>query len=919
MSQAAAIPSGALFVARQVIKATVNGVPTEFDISNAADQVLQLQPYKGINREDFIYQLQIDFNIFVERSSVIAKDYQPWLEAKRTELEPFRFWNRYRTYLETEKHLPDVVIKELDRSTTEILDHTFDPKSDKAWDRRGLIVGHVQSGKTSSYTGLICKAIDAGFKLIIVLAGMHEDLRSQTQIRIDEGVLGIDTSRGTSFELGTTRVGVGAMAGTELYTVHTKTTSAAKGDFGKTQAQSQTALFGDEPHILVVKKNKSILKNVMDWVSFAAGKDDPLRPGKKIIRKVPVLVIDDEADHASVNTAQIRDDDGELDPELEPKTINKMIRQLLAMFEQKAYVGYTATPQANILIPPEFRSDDWEEDIFPESFIFNLSAPSNYYGSEIIFGSPLRGQDGLPIIRNIFDSGNIFPVGHRSTLEVEELPLSLKEAMKAFILIIAARKARGQVNVHNSMLVHVTRFKNVQQQVVDLVEDEKEYLRKLIEAGPKGGAGPLLDELRFIWENDFVKTTPAVQESVDFDTFSNLRWNDIEPHLADAVTVIKVKQLNSSAKDALDYKVHERTGLNVIAIGGDKLSRGMTLEDLSVSYFVRQSRMYDTLMQMGRWFGYRRGFGDLCRIYTDPILVQWYQHISDAFIRMREQFDVMRDEGATPKDFGLKILSHAGSLLVTSPNKMRAGTAIRLGYSGGVTVSTSYSLDKDAILQNFERLRTFVGKLGTPSSTGRGNHALWTGVRAEQVETFLRGLTVPNTVIQAHPNLLADFIERQQGHGGLEAWTVALASGKGEKILEVGNISIHRTKRSNSNWDKRLKNYAIKSPLSPTDEALDLDDATFAEADRRAREYAMAKNNGSDRNYKTYIGMQARQLRAPGNGLLIIYPIESEQINDVLPDNTALVGYAISFPGDDNAEDVEFIANEVLRKELFGE
>ena len=135
-------------------------------------------------------------------------------------------------------------------------------------------------------------------------------------------------------------------------------------------------------------------------------------------------------------------------------------------------------------------------------------------------------------------------------------------------------------------------------------------------------------------------------------------WEEVSSQLPDVVSDIQVRMINGTAKDALDYSEYEGAGLKVIAIGGDKLARGLTLEGLCVSYFLRASRMYDTLMQMGRWFGYRPGYLDLCRLYTTPDLSEWFGHIADAAEELREEFDIMAATGATPREYGLKVQSH---------------------------------------------------------------------------------------------------------------------------------------------------------------------------------------------------------------------------------------------------------------------
>jgi hypothetical protein len=371
----------------------------------------------------------------------------------------------------------------------------------------------------------------------------------------------------------------------------------------------------------VVKKNARVLQNLLDWVEWASNGRDP-ETGRRVVRDVPLLVIDDEADHASVDTnEQAFDENGQPDPDHDPTAINRCVRRLLRFFEKSAYVGYTATPFANISIHERARTADDGDDLFPRGFIINLPAPSNYAGPVRIFGLIGSSEDGAegkpapPLIRQVTDHAHSLEPGERSGWMPPrhrnghrpiyggqpEIPPSLQLAIHSFLLSCAARQARGQVRVHNSMLIHVTRFTSVQQAVYNQVREELSSIRRRIRRGDGGSPRPLLSELRELWEEDFIPTT----HFFDDPDSPPLPWESIEPLLAQVVSGIEVRRINGSAKDILDYELNKETGLSVIAIGGDKLSRGLTLEGLTVSYFLRASRMYDTLMQMGRWFGYR--------------------------------------------------------------------------------------------------------------------------------------------------------------------------------------------------------------------------------------------------------------------------------------------------------------------------
>ena len=458
-------------------------------IRDKVQLVLQMLQAEGtgdkIEAESLVREVESRCNVWIGRGTVLEmqEDHVVWLPDRRSQID-WHLWNRYRRYLEEEEFWGEQTVIRMDELTDQILERIEDPAREGAWDRRGMVVGQIQSGKTANYIGLICKAADAGYKLIIVLAGLHNNLRSQTQLRIDTGYLGFDTQLSRAFDQQNLRMGVGLLPGAEFVTVHSLTSSADNGDFNRRVAEQVGVLPGGaDPVILVIKKNKSVLRNLMMWARSVRGERDP-QSGKIIVKDIPILVIDDEADNASINTNSLpRDETGNILDDYDVTAINGLIRQLLDSFERSAYVGYTATPFANIFIYPQGETDTHGQDLFPRSFIINLPVPSNHIGPAEIFGMDLDedvglpSHEGLPIVRIIDDYESFIPDGHKKDHVPESLPESLKQAMRCFILSCAARMARGQVNMHNSMLVHVTRYVAVQQKIIELVSEELNRLR----------------------------------------------------------------------------------------------------------------------------------------------------------------------------------------------------------------------------------------------------------------------------------------------------------------------------------------------------------------------------------------------------------------------------------------------------------
>ena len=341
---------------------------TREQIEEHVTQVLQMPNFSELDRNQLIREIESIYSVRVEDYRIIEREERrlPWLNARRAEIN-WNFWSRYRSYLQDEKNFAPDTLNKLDRLTDRILDSLFDPTANIEIDKKGLVVGQVQSGKTSNYTGLICKAADAGFELIIVLAGIHNNLRSQTQLRLDEGFLGFDTQHTRAFNQNNIRIGVGRINRASV--AHSLTSSLDNGDFTQGAANSSGFNFDtNEPIIAVVKKNPHVLRRLHQWLSAQAVQEEN---GQRKIRNKSLLLIDDEADNASINISN--------DPE-QRSTINRWITQIIGLFGKSGYVGYTATPFANIFIPIE------EDNLSPRDFIINIPAPSNYIGPERVFG-----------------------------------------------------------------------------------------------------------------------------------------------------------------------------------------------------------------------------------------------------------------------------------------------------------------------------------------------------------------------------------------------------------------------------------------------------------------------------------------------------------------------------------------------------
>jgi len=708
-------------------------------------------------------------------------------------------------------------------------------------------------------------------------------------------------------------MGVGLLPGAEFVTVHSLTSSADNGDFNRRVAEQVGVLpGGSDPVILVVKKNKSVLRNLLMWALSVRGERDP-NSGKTIVRDIPLFVIDDEADNASINTNSIpRDETGRILDDFDVTAINGLIRRLLDSFEQSAYVGYTATPFANIFIYPDGETDKHGEDLFPRSFIINLPTPSNHIGPAEVFGMDLDedvglpGHEGLPIVRIIDDYQSFIPDRHKKDHVPESLPESLKEAMKCFILTCAARMARGQINTHNSMLVHVTRYIAVQEKVAELIFEELSRLRRRLEYGDGQSSYKLIEEIKSLWDNDYTPTMRDVGNIVGDDPLlTPVSWDNVAGHLYDAASRIQVKRINGTAKDVLDYRDHPN-GLSIIAIGGDKLSRGLTLEGLTVSYYLRASRMYDTLLQMGRWFGYRPGYLDLCRVFTTAELVEWYRHITLASEELKREFDYMAAVGRTPEDYGLRVRTHPNGLLVTAVNKMRSGTEMEMSYAGQSAETTIFEKRQAILDRNLQAVERFIRERGKPASYRSGN-MIWEHVNPEAITALLSDVRI-------HPDnrkvsLVHDYIEAQVRQNELIDWTIALISNREGKPYTLAEHDIGLTWRSPTpEGDNR---YCLNKGrlLSPPDESLDLTDDEM----RIAMEKTPPNSRGQSPTRPRPEAI--REVRDKKKGLMLIYPLDPEAAGL----RTPFMGLFFSFPASNTARRIGYKVNNIYWQEEFGD
>lgn len=846
-------------------------IPTRQEIEDMAQKLSPIIGYNGPLEgaiTEALYKVDQKMGLGVSLIDQEAPHDIDWVYKKQKDIKWF-YSNAYEEHLLQQGWAPPVV-QSLSDVGTKILGHLQDPKSEGSWDRRGLVIGHVQSGKTANYLELIAKAADAGYRFIIIIAGIHNNLRRQTQERIDEGFVGRSSDPDNRKIIG---------VGYQGYP-HPATLTNIYNDFNKQTANQSGWSIADynKPVVLVIKKNVSTLTSLHRWLKELNAE------GNGTISNFPMLMIDDEADNASINTNKA---------DLDPTKTNRRIREILNLFDKSCYVGYTATPFANIFINPEAYDEEIREELFPRDFIYCLDAPNIYFGPDKVF---LEDESSQEILESITDAENYIPFLHKKDDEIPDLPSSLYRAFLQFVIVKAIRNLRGQKNKHCSMMVNVSRFVNIQNKVRDFLSA---YEKKLKEAVKANYAMP--EEISS--QNEYMARLYDVF-SADFSD-CGFDWDTVKSALFEALDSLRIFVVNSKSDEALDYKKYEKdgTGHTALAIGGLSLSRGLTIEGLCISYMYRNTRMYDTLMQMGRWFGYRQGYEDLCRVHLSQDSIDWYSHIAESADDLREQIKQMRRDGLSPRKFGLYVRAHPDRLLVTAVNKMRAGekVTVKQNFSGKLLESYILSADKEINSFNTELIKEywksgFEKGAAAIKATSKG----WfiQDIATEKIEDFL-------LAFKMHP----DFVERRSAAVSyLKSITenypesdVLLISMKdnGENASEyrLGVQSRESARKHEGMW--RLSKDRV---ASRGDEKLGLTE------DEKSKAVELAKQSGKNPSDFHYRAIRNKPL-------LMVHTLDLGKNGN---SQKSIPAFGISFPPGDYSEGVEVVANTVWVNQLHG-
>ena len=894
--------------------------PTEDDIEKKLNYYLENPDLQGKitapEKIQILNKLMMQMAVNVESKAVVLEnpEVERWLDDERGKIK-WNYWQAYKKLL-LKKGRDRGSLIETEKVIDEVLDLSGNPKKHKAFKRKGLVMGNVQSGKTESYLGLINKEIDAGYKIIILLGGHQNGLRKHTQLRVNEGVIGKDNKEISSHQAEI--IGVGKLRD-QKHSIVPFTSSDKDFDNSAVEALHGIGLSHiDAPIILTVKKWHTVLNGLYAWLK----RTNNLDPDKGILLEDALLFIDDEADYATPNVKapdrslppiniEPDSDDDENEPDMVTET-NGNIRRILSLFRRSTYVAYTATPFANIFIHPDavdekFKDSILKDDLYPSDFMIKLHRPTAYIGQDFFFNPAAEDEDLMNSVIEINDHENLVPMKHKKDFDVGDLPPSLREAIESFFINCAIRSHRNQASNHMTMMVNVSQFNLIQDKVTEkinlYVDRLKEHIDVCSNQPPsQRNKNPVIQTLKATFDKRY-----SVIES--FDEIANELHKTIK---------VKVIQTNIQTGEGLNYDDY-KNGLWTIVIGGLKLSRGLTLEGLSVSYFARNSKGVDTLMQMCRWFGYHGAYADLCKVYLPKESISWYTHITGVVNELYHQLTIMKEAGKTPDDFGLKVRDHPGALMITAANK-RKNAVLKNVYMDmwGQTIRRMRIHADSAInASNYKNTQLFVQSLlenNNFKTEERSGSLIFEDVSHEGVIEFTKQLQLmpdiyPDELMNSYIKKMIDsnmpkfkvcvFNNKEKGR---TAWANDLGSTNSVKPLMEVNFCGHDFNLRLRTLEKDGAVYKNRSSVlsDPKDEGYYLDSKTTDEI------------NKNFKNPSPFHFIKAKERDFPTLNIYLVSVGIKNKLDsqiDIPFTNEPSVVYSISFPLLDNqkSETLDFI------------
>ena len=754
-----------------------------------------------------------------------------------------KHWLALDRYLRNTKGWDDDTVDSINDTSSEVVSLLANPRKEQ-FRCRGLVVGYVQSGKTANMTAVIAKAVDEGYNLIVLLAGMTNKLRAQTQSRLEADIVNLLRPQW------------------QLYT-----TEEDDGDFAVPANGQFTMPVAGRAQLAIMKKVTSRLRSFHRTIK----KTPPA-----ILRSLKVLIIDDECDQASINSAK---DDFDI------TKINEAIRNIIKSLPAVSYIGYTATPFANVFINPFPNNEDELDDLYPEDFITALPRPKGYFGAREVFGrDPVDADDETDSERER-DMIRIIPGTELSILRPDraadkdtfcpEIAPSLERALLWYIASCAIRHLRNQSDSHMTMLVHsspnIIQHRRMADEIKKWISANKQHLAE--------GSGSIYETFCDVVVDEFSRVASYGVDGRRLTSADQIAIG-IEP----ALKRLEVAIENGESDERLDYD--DENPKTYIVVGGAVLARGLTLEGLCVSFFLRTAKQYDTLLQMGRWFGYRHGYEDLPRLWTTSELASSFRALAHIEEEIREDIDVYRDKKTTPLEFAVKVRSIPG-MAITSASKMRHAYRTSISFEGRHVQTIRFDhLNDEVVAGNWvaaSRLADDAG--GFKHAHGSGSALLAEGVSADIVRKFLVSYSISDQHMDLKKQHVLGFFDKSVTH--MPLWNVGIVLPKGT-----------------ANSDKPLGNLG-KVPLLERSRLDPGDEDTFADIKGlMSKQDVLIDATERPESVKDASWSDLKACRPPVP-LLLLYPIDKDskprpgtKSRIALNAVGDLVGVALVFPGE---------------------
>ncbi|MFR0499668.1 Z1 domain-containing protein [Limosilactobacillus reuteri] len=749
-------------------------------------------------------------------------------------------WKQYKSKLIDQDHWSDISVKNIEESAFNTLKYlTMDAKTGP---HKGLVVGNIQSGKTANISALIAMAADNGFNMFIVLSGMIENLRQQNAKRIIND-LQAD--------------GQGDNHWTNLDNPSIKR--------GPTTYELKLKPDSKEKYLIVSLKNASRIDALHNWL-----KQDPNKQ-----RQMKVLFIDDEADQASINTRDVNSD--------ERTSINNLILNIVEAdnFGAMNYVAYTATPFANVL------NETGERTLYPKNFISLLEPGENYIGPTRIFG--LGDPDYQKGMQDIINE-----IPQKESKEIQEAqrdgvafkaPESMRKAIDWFLIATAAMRSQNYKKPI-SMMIHTDFHKQAHSLVEKSVQHYLKELQQKYQENPKYVIKKLHEEYK-MGRNELSKETfKKVMTDYSGDVKDYPEWDEVKDELISLLSIPKGKfvhhiKMTSDGEKVYGNGIHlcvDNSSFNdlndehirliypdgnqlkkcekapaFIVIGGNTLSRGLTIEGLVSTFFLRRTNQADTLMQMARWFGYRQGYELMPRIWMDQEAEERYEFLTEMNEDMREKLMEYADTDLTPIQSAPRILQSPSyvNVRITANNKMQESRPTDFNFEGLNHQIILYKNKEKSMRNNLRNTKTFLEELGEYEVNGA--HMVWRRVKNQKVKEYLgsyQGVELDKQ-LASMPHILEWLSENGENFPN---WNVILA-GRGDGVHDAYNnewningktVDAVQRSKTDKSTNEIIDIHALRSPR---DLLADISDASDAP------ESVKKSNMGAITRYRRQKGM----------------------------------------------------------------